>query len=171
MFFKRAAVYLGAYNTQSACYSRRARTHVDLARDIVEMNPFRPAARDNALCTEHFAETRRVGKRGKKFFQLRLVEFFACFNTPAGKHFVGVMMCVVMPVVMLMSVTTLVFFFVMVSVTALVFFFVVMSVAALVFLFMVVTVATLVFFFMVVTVATLVFFFVVVTVATPVFFF
>ena len=135
------------------------------------MNPFRPAARDNALCTEHFAETRRVGKRGKKFFQLRLVEFFACFNTPAGKHFVGVMMCVVMPVVMAVSVTALVFFFVMVSVATLVFFFVVMSVATLVFFFVVMSVAALVFFFMVVTVAALVFFFVMVSVTTLVFFF
>ena len=83
-------------------------TYIGLTGNIVEVDPSAVISCNDSFCTKDHSEAIAICKALKSGFELGFVEFFGCFCAVAYKHFVGVMMLVVVVTALTVMVVMLV---------------------------------------------------------------
>ena len=87
-----------ADDAKSANDARRAAAHVGLSGNVIEMDPLAVVCRNDSLCTQNDA----VGLFLKQGFEDRihlvLAKLLGCFNAPADKYVIGVVMMVMVAI-------------------------------------------------------------------------
>ena len=85
-----------ADDTKSACYGGAAAADVDLARNMVKMDPRAVNRCDDALCAQNHAVDFGVIQVGQDCFDFLGGEFLCSFFPPACENLVGMMMVMVL---------------------------------------------------------------------------